>query len=71
MDTLTPSCSYWLPRWLEFHSLHIILAHLSRWSEVIRPCASRYGTLAHAERNKFDGRIAKRPPFAAHMEFPS
>ena len=71
MDTLVPSCSCRLRRWPGFNSLHIILAHLSRWSEVIRRWASCYGTLAHAERNRFDGRIAKRPPFAAHMELPS
>jgi hypothetical protein len=71
MDTLAPSCSYRLRRWSECDSLHIILAHLSHWSEVISGRASRCGTLAHAEGNNFDGRIAKRPPFAAHMEFPS
>jgi hypothetical protein len=71
MDTLAPSCSHRLPRWFGCGSLHIILAHLSRWFEVIGGCATRCGTLAHAETNKFDGRIAKRPPFAARMEFPS
>jgi hypothetical protein len=71
MHTLAPSCSHRLRRLFGCDSLHIILAHLSRWSEVIRRGASRYGTLAHAEGNMFDGRIAKRPPFAAHMEFPS
>ena len=46
------------------------LVHLSRLTEVVRGYANRCGTLAHAERNRFDGRIAKRPPFAAHVEFP-
>lgn len=71
MDTLAPSCSHRLRRSFGCDSLHIILADVSRGSEVICTYASRCGTLAHAERNKFDGRIAKRPPFAARMEFPS
>ena len=70
MDTLAPSSSHTLRRWFGYDSLHIILADLSRWSEVIQGCGSRCGTLAHPERNEFDGRIAKRPPFAARMEFP-
>jgi hypothetical protein len=71
MDTLAPSCSYRLRRWLGFNSLYIILTHLPRLSDLVRGYASRCGTLVHAEKNKFDGRIAKRPPFAARMEFPS
>ena len=70
MDSLAHSFSHQPRRWPGFDPLHIILAHLSCSSEVIRGYASRYGTLAHAGRNSFDGRIAKRPPFAAHMEFP-
>ena len=50
----------------------IILAlDLSRCSEVLWARAICRGMLAHSERNKFDGRIAKCPPFAARMEFPS
>lgn len=71
MRALAALCSYSLPRWLQHDSLHIILTHRSRLSEVIRGYVSRCGTVVHAEKNKFEGRIAKRPPFAARTEFPS
>jgi hypothetical protein len=71
MSTVAALLSYKPPYCLQRGCPHVSLAWLSYWFEVIRGSVSRCGTVAHAEKNKFDGRIAKCPPFAARMEFPS
>lgn len=64
-------CSYKSLRWAECSCATVrSLNALHRLDASPRPSNLR-SALAHRERNWSKGRIAKRPRFAARMEFPS